>query len=135
MFFVQPATVVGRLICDELQSREKGQREWQRFEFAAAWVNKLGAEALSASAQDFLADRGAIVATVGLDFGSTSYEGLEALLNLEVKGARMKTFVFYDENPMSTFHPKVYLFSNSERARLFVGSCNLTGAGLSTNVE
>jgi hypothetical protein len=72
--------------------------------------------------------------TVGLDFGRTTYEGLSRLLELE-PGADMHTYVFFDENPACTFHPKVFLFSNDDEAYLMVGSNNMTGAGLGTNVE
>jgi hypothetical protein len=135
MFIVQPNSSFGDLIREELDCENSGQRQWQIFEFAVAWVNRLGAERIKDSAQNFLADGGCIRATVGLDFGSTSYEGLGSLLDLEGEGDDITTHVFCDENPACTFHPKVFLFSNEERARLFVGSNNMTGAGLDANVE
>lgn len=134
MFIVQPKSIFGDLICKELGSEEEGQRCWQTFEFAVAWVNYSGADRIVTSVREFLAKRGCVRATVGLDFGSTTYEGLESLLDLE-DGRDITTHVFYDENPACTFHPKVYLFSNGDRARLFVGSNNMTGAGLRTNIE
>lgn len=135
MFIVQPTSSFGDLIAEELASEAAGQRQWQTFEFAVAWVNQTGAERTKEPAREFLAEGGRIRATVGLDFGSTSYEGLGSFLDLEANGADITTHVFCDENPACTFHPKVFLFSNKERARLFVGSNNMTGAGLDTNVE
>ena len=135
MFIVQPTTSFGGQICEELNATVAGRRQWQSFEFAAAWLNHPGATTIQASARRFLADGGRIRATVGLDFSSTSYEGLAALLDLEDKRADIETYVFFDENRGCTFHPKVFLFSNAERARLLVGSNNMTGGGLSTNVE
>ena len=114
---------------------EAGRRQWQAFEFAVAWVNRGGAERIEESARDFLGSGGRMRATVGLDFGSTSYEGLGKLLDLEGGGSDIITNVFCDENPACTFHPKIFLFSNAERARLFIGSNNMTGAGLDANVE
>lgn len=133
MFIVQPTSSFGDVIGEELRSEEAGQRQWQTFEFAVAWVNRPGAERIKEPMRAFLAAGGCIRATVGLDFGSTSYEGLGSLLDLEGEGTDITTHVFCDENPACTFHPKVFLFSNAERARLFVGSNNMTGAGLDTN--
>lgn len=135
MFIVQPVSSFGDLICQELVSEEAGQRRWRTFEFAVAWINYSGAERIKESAREFLAEGGCMRATVGLDFGSTTYEGLSSLLDLEGGGADITTHVFCDENPACTFHAKVFLFSNADRARLFVGSNNMTGAGLATNVE
>lgn len=134
MFIVQPSSNFGDLICEELDSTKDSQRHWQTFEFAVAWINLPGANSIMPSAKRFLADGGCIRATVGLDFSSTSYEGLSNLLDLENTG-NIKTYVFFDENRACTFHPKVFLFNNQKLARLFVGSNNMTGAGLNTNVE
>jgi hypothetical protein len=135
VFIVQPISNFGSWLCKELDSDEAGQRQWQAFEFAVAWVNRFGAGKIKHPAKGFLAKGGCIRATVGLDFSSTSYEGLVSLLDLEVGAADMTTHVFFDENPACTFHPKVFLFSNAKQARLFVGSNNMTWAGLGTNVE
>jgi hypothetical protein len=135
MFIVQPISSFKDLICEELDSERAGQRQWQTFEFAAAWVNHRGAEKIKNSAKGFLAEGGCIRGTVGLDFSSTSYEGLGCLLDLEEGAADITTHVFHDENPECTFHPKVFLFNNAKQARLIVGSNNMTGAGLDTNVE
>ena len=135
MLVIQPGSSFADRICEELNSSRAGLPHWRTFEFAAAWVNNSGAEKLRQSAHNFLARGGSIRALVGLDFASTSYEGLHILLDLEVENADIETYVFYDENRSCTFHPKVYLFSNSEEARLFVGSNNMTGGGFQTNVE
>jgi hypothetical protein len=44
-------------------------------------------------------------------------------------------FVYHNEAPETTFHPKVYLFQNDTDAKLIVGSNNLTEAGLFVNTE
>gem|GEM_PF-1240935 len=135
MFIVQPISNFGCLICNELDSEENGRLQWQTFEFAVAWLNLPGAERFKDSAKGFLTRGGRIRATVGLDFSSTSFEGLSCLLALERESADITTHVFFDENRACTFHPKVFIFCNTVRARLFVGSNNMTGAGLETNVE
>lgn len=134
MFIVQPTSSFGDLINAELMPEEPDQGKWHAFEFSVAWFNYSGGERIRESLCDFLSKGGRVRATIGLDFGSTTYEGLLTLLDLE-DGADITTHVFCDENPACTFHPKVFLFSNTERARLFVGSNNLTGAGLATNIE
>jgi len=135
MLFVQPALSFGAQICKELELQRADRRHWQTFEFAAAWVNRAGAEIINEAARRFLAGGGQIRAVVGLDFSSTSYEGLDILLELENDTVDIETFVFFDENQSCTFHPKIYLFSNSTEALLFVGSNNMTGGGLDSNVE
>lgn len=135
MLIVQPKYNFGKIICKELISRSSGLRRWASFELAVAWLNRSGARKIHGSMEDFLVKGGRIRATIGLDFGSTTYEALSTLLDLEESGTNITTHVFHDENPACTFHPKVFLFSNEELARLYVGSNNLTGAGLDTNLE
>lgn len=134
MFIVQPEYGFGQIICEELLSEQSGRRRWQTVEFAVAWSNNAGVDRIFNSMQKFLSEGGSVRVTAGLDFGRTTYEGLGKLLALE-HGADMFTYVFFDENPACTFHPKVFLFSNDEEAHLLVGSNNMTGAGFETNVE
>lgn len=72
--------------------------------------------------------------TVGIELLGTSREALEALLDLESFGDA-EIFIYHNEAPEETFHPKIYLFSARDRARLIVGSNNLTDGGLATNIE
>ncbi|MEQ9424273.1 MAG: phospholipase D family protein [Cyclobacteriaceae bacterium] len=66
---------------------------------------------------------------VGVDQSGTSKEALEEILKLDVN-----SFVFYQrESPI--FHPKIYLFEGKDDTCLIVGSSNLTGKGLFSNVE
>lgn len=132
---IQPGSSFADLVCEELEAQTSGQRRWQTFEFAVAWLNRPGADKIKHCVKGFLSKGGCIRATVGLDFSSTSYEGLSCLLNLEGEAADITTHVFHDENPDCTFHPKIFLFENAAQARLIVGSTNMTGAGLDTNVE
>lgn len=134
MFIAQPAHSFGLLIGEELLSVESGQRRWTAVEIAVAWLNYAGIGKVHDSIREFLAGGGRVRVTVGLDFGCTTYEGLSSLLDLE-QGADLCTHVFFDENQTCTFHPKVFLFHNDAEARLLVGSNNMTGAGLETNIE
>jgi HKD family nuclease len=67
---------------------------------------------------------------VGVNEKVTSKEALEELLKIK----NLKSYVFYGNNN-SIFHPKIYLFEGTKNAILIVGSSNLTGRGLFTNVE
>lgn len=114
-----------------VESLESG--EWTSFDAAVAWVRRSGTRHLLPALRDFL-DGGRLVRiTVGIDIENTSKEGLEDLLSLTSAGD-CKTFVYHNE-ASPVFHPKVYLFSNDKKARLIVGSNNITEAGLFTNTE
>jgi HKD family nuclease len=67
---------------------------------------------------------------VGVNEKVTSQEALEEILKIE----NVKSYVFYANNN-SIFHPKIYLFEGNDRSILIIGSSNLTGRGLFTNIE
>ena len=69
---------------------------------------------------------------MGIDLYGTSREGLLDLLNSTPGG---QVWIYHNNAPAVTFHPKVYLFKNDERADVIVGSGNLTRGGLFTNHE
>jgi len=108
--------------------------EWSVFEAAVAWVRRTGTRHLLPSLRKFLAEGREVRLTIGVDFESTSKEGLEDLLSLCALG-NCKTYVHHNECSVVIFHPKVYLFRNSTKARLIIGSNNLTESGLFTNTE
>jgi hypothetical protein len=70
---------------------------------------------------------------LGVDIENTSEEGLRELLSWETCG-EAKTFIYHNEAE-ATFHPKLYLFRNNSRAKLIVGSNNITRGGLYVNTE
>lgn len=135
MLLFQPASCFGDCVCEELELAAAGNRNWNSFEFAVAWINQSGASHVEAQLKQFLGSGGRVRAVVGLDFASTSAEGLGLLLSLEVEGSDIETYVFHDENRACTFHPKVYLFTGANEALLYVGSNNMTGGGLASNIE
>lgn len=67
---------------------------------------------------------------VGVNEKVTSKEALEEILTIE----NVKSYVFYANNN-SIFHPKIYLFEGNDKSILIIGSSNLTGRGLFTNIE
>lgn len=66
---------------------------------------------------------------LGIDQKCTSKEALEEVLSWGVD-----SYIYYTLNT-NIFHPKVYLFENSDYYTLIVGSSNLTEGGLVRNVE
>jgi len=133
MLIVQPEDSFSDCLCSELDGTD--HQQWLTFEFAVAWVNRTGIDKILDSVERFLSRNNQVRATLGLDFGSTSYEGLRCFLDLENRSFDIKTYVFHDENKSCTFHPKAFLFKNNTDARLLVGSNNMTGAGIGTNIE
>jgi HKD family nuclease len=107
---------------------------WTRFDAAVAWVRRSGLRHIRPALIDFLQRGGVVRFVVGIDIENTSREGLEDLLALAQHGT-IQTLIRHNEHPSVTFHPKVYLFTNDEHARLIVGSNNLTESGLFTNTE
>jgi hypothetical protein len=107
---------------------------WTRFDAAVAWVRRSGLRHMMPALAGFLHRGGIIRIVVGIDIENTSKEGLQDLLALSQHGT-IQTIIRHNEHRSVTFHPKVYLFSNDEDARLIVGSNNLTESGLFTNTE
>ncbi|RIJ65906.1 restriction endonuclease [Brevundimonas sp. LPMIX5] len=71
---------------------------------------------------------GKIEAIIGIDQQGTSRQALE--LGLALFDA---TYVTQERG--ITFHPKAYIFSGSEKVRMYIGSSNLTVGGTETNFE
>jgi HKD family nuclease len=103
---------------------------WSEFRAAIAFAKRSGTQHVRQSLEEF--DRRAQVKiSVGVDFLGTSLEGLQDLLHSTPNG---QVWIYHNNGPY-TFHPKVYLFKNNDRADLLVGSGNLTEGGLFTNYE
>lgn len=129
MFYNQPlAHRFGKALADDLESGE-----WNRAEMAVAWVRRSGTKHVASSFCKFLRAGGVAQVTVGVDIENTSHEGLSDLLSWQSEGA-METYIHHNEASV-VFHPKVYLLRNNTKARLIVGSNNLTEAGLFLNTE
>jgi HKD family nuclease len=66
----------------------------------------------------------------GIRNGATSYQGL-----VRLHGMVNLLYVVDTGSQTRIFHPKLYLVRASTRAKLLIGSANLTASGLSTNIE
>jgi hypothetical protein len=66
----------------------------------------------------------------GIRNDTTSYQGLARL-----HGIVRQLYTVDTGSRTVIFHPKLYLVRAVERARLVIGSANLTVAGLNNNIE
>lgn len=129
-FYAQPG---GRRFSDWLSAEVK-KPQWEVLEIGVAWVRRSGTRLIRRPLRRFLRRSGIVRVTVGIDIENTSYEGLRDLLTLQRSGVA-EIYVYHNESPSSTFHPKVYLFYGGQQAKLVVGSHNLTEGGLYVNTE
>jgi HKD family nuclease len=105
--------------------------EASRVDIASAWARASGVGLIWKGLQGILDRGGAVRAIVGVDRENTSIEGLEMLLRLS---GDVQLWVRHNE-ASSIYHPKLYAFESASDVHLYIGSNNLTGAGLSTNEE
>lgn len=95
---------------------------------ASAWLREAGLWQVESSLRA-IAARGCVAFLVGVDFASTTWEGVHLARRISEQNVR----VFHDAR--RTFHPKVYLAWNADTAWLFIGSNNLTSRGVEDNFE
>ncbi|HVW34363.1 MAG TPA: DEAD/DEAH box helicase family protein, partial [Acidimicrobiia bacterium] len=110
---------------------------YDRADLVVSFIMRSGMKVIDRHLEDAL-DRGAIVRILTTDYlHITDAEALARLLDLADSDApgRLETRVFSD--PATSFHPKGYLFTSSidESEAAFVGSSNLSAAGLAGGVE
>lgn len=118
--------------------RAEFMADWITVRFAVAYAKMSGIDHLYEVLAHFASTQGrTLTATIGIDQHGTSYEALAALLALLVPHGHE---VFVCHNPRSTgsaasptFHPKLWIFHDTNIAKLLVGSGNLTQGGLFTN--
>ena len=101
--------------------------------FAVAWAKRSGLRLVEPSLRSFARRRGTrLEALIGLDQHGATIEGLALAMRLftEVR-------VYHDASvsPPRTFHPKVYVVQAPDRARVIIGSGNMTAGGLYANYE
>ncbi len=103
--------------------------EYTSLTMAVAFAKVSGVLRLKKSLEAFIRNGGAIDAIVGIDLGGTSYEALVALFEI------CSNLYVAHVDSTQTFHPKIYAFKNEDALLAIVGSNNLTGGGLWTNME
>jgi len=118
-------TVIGNEITSSLSS---GQ--YKNFKMVVAFAKNSGVGRLFNDLRSFSNHGGKVEAIVGIDQKITSYQ---SLLNLKVL-TNDSLYIHHDIGP-TNFHPKIYLFGNTEIDKVIVGSSNLTAGGLYMNFE
>ena len=103
---------------------------YQSLTIFSAFAKNSGVLRLKESLEKFRSLGGRIRAFIGIDLDGTSYE---ALLNLLALCDEL--YVIHSESFSTTYHSKIYLLKNAEKAWCAIGSNNLTGGGLWTNFE
>lgn len=97
------------------------------FLLSSAFANSAGVGAVSASLAPIAAHCRAFI---GVRNGSTTGQALAALLRLGIQLYGVDT-----ATRSRIFHPKLYLAKGDARARVIIGSANLTHPGLFNNIE
>lgn len=110
--------------------KSKLNSDYNSLTIFSAFAKNSGVLRLKESFEKFNASGGTIKAFIGIDLDGTSYE---ALLNLYYLCDEL--YVIHSENFSTTYHSKLYLLTNTDKAWCAVGSNNLTGGGLWTNFE
>lgn len=95
-----------------------------------AYAKSSGVDLLTAALQTFRDAGGRLRILVGIDQKNTTAEALYKLSNLSDE-----LYVVHDSAFAQTYHPKIFIVRNAERAWVAVGSNNLTRGGLCTNYE
>ena len=105
--------------------------DFDSFYFIVAFAKKSGVSRIQEAMLSFVKNGGNIEGVVGVDSKGTSFEGLTLLLELT-----NNLYIYHDENGSHSFHPKIYIFDKGGmRAKVWIGSSNLTAGGLFTNDE
>ena len=104
---------------------------YTRLTIWSAFAKSSGILRLKPALQRFKKREGAqIRAFIGVDAGGTSLEAMEALREL-----CDELYVIHSDHDSATFHPKMYILENEEQMWAAIGSNNLTGGGLWSNIE
>ena len=101
---------------------------------AVAWTRLSGLDLIWDEIVAALERNAKIQLLTGVDGGNTSIEAIRALVDLQEKQARLCCLIRHQEG-RPLFHPKLYGLSDGSRWITYVGSSNLTAAGLHSNDE
>lgn len=123
--FNQPFTgQLGNRLIEALDSNN-----YHSLNIIVAFAKNSGVLRVKDSFEKFRERGGKINIYVGVDLAGTSFEALTALL------IHTDSVNIIHAEKSQTFHTKIYQFSGKEKELLIVGSHNLTGGGLWTNIE
>lgn len=121
------AAIGKRRLLDELKMDLRAD-DLTDFRWLVAYAKAGPLQRLKSSLQSWRAKGRTLRAIFGIDQQGTSREALELALALCDE-------VYVTQERGITFHPKAYIFTGTSKARLYLGSNNLTVGGTETNFE
>lgn len=121
------AAVGKRRLLDELKNDLDGD-DFADFRWIVAYAKAGPLQRLRGRLEAWRAKGRTVRAIFGIDQQGTSREALELALTLCDE-------VYVTQERGITFHPKAYIFTSAAKARLYLGSNNLTVGGTETNFE
>ena len=128
-----PAARVVPAIGQQLSLAIGGVAKGTSFRAAVGYASEDGVRRLANALRELIKRGGTAEVIVGLN--QATGQTVDALRCLVEICGETGVYVFYDRRA-PTFHPKVYaLIERSGKGHLWVGSSNLTGAGLAANYE
>jgi hypothetical protein len=111
-------------------------RNLKEVRIASAYARWDGLGLISERLEAFLQSGGSLEIVLGFDNGVTSPDCfLYGLYLAEMYGGKVYFGAVTDKYDNSTFHPKVFQFWEKNSVSIISGSANLTGAGVSRNIE
>lgn len=125
-YIAQPDTQLGRVLCELLDSDPKPAR----VVFVSAFVGLQTVIRIKEQVLELRESGTDVQFVVGIDLGGTSQEVLKELLGWGINIRVVKHRI-----PGHTFHPKLYLFEWEDRAKIIIGSNNITEGGFFGNYE
>ncbi len=104
---------------------------------AVAFLKYSGYDLIKENILECLENGGEMEFLVGLDFSTTDAKAIKALQEIESSNPMLRCYCFSDalKNDTPVFHPKLYLLNDGAHATVVIGSSNLTGGGLKSNIE
>ena len=96
-------------------------------DFAVAFIRISGVNLIIKKLDMIVQKGGKVRVLAGQDFGYTEPDALSALVKI---GAEVKIF-----EGEQIFHPKCYIFQNSNHSAVLIGSSNLTASGIENGTE
>ncbi len=112
-----------------LEALAHAQQVW----IAVGFLKDSGFQWFSPQLESLVQSGGRSRVYVGLSLYITEPQALRNLMGICAGGA--DAVVYLCDPPKETFHPKVYCFRGRGESTVFVGSANLTGAGMASNIE
>lgn len=118
------------IIGDEI-SKSLRSGKYSDFRVAVAYARNSGVGRIYDDLAHFSGKGGKTSAIIGIDQTNTSYQ---ALINLKTF-TKDNLYIHHDKNFAITFHPKIYLFGNTDIEKVIIGSSNFTAGGFYSNYE